>query len=136
MRKLTAALLAFVLTSPAALWAQTAQEAIQSVIAQQLDAFRASDVPQAFTFAAPSIQSMFQSPERFGQMVRDGYPMVWQPGPERYLETEATPGGQSQIVMIPDADGQMHFLRYSLIETDGTWRINGVWVLRSEALGA
>lgn len=136
MRKLTAALLVWLLIGPAAVWAQTAQDAVQSVIARQLDAFRASDVPKAFTFAAPSIQSMFQTPERFGQMVESGYPMVWQPGPERYLETEATPGGQSQIVMIPDGDGQMHFLRYSLIETDGTWRINGVWILRSEGLGA
>lgn len=62
------------------------EAAIRGVIGSQLDAFEADDVDRAFGFASNGIRGMFGTPERFGQMVREGYPMVWRPGEVRYLE--------------------------------------------------
>lgn len=52
---------------------------IQNVIAAQIEAFQQDDFQTAFTFASPKIQMLFGSPENFGKMVQNGYPMVWRP---------------------------------------------------------
>ncbi|NVK60379.1 MAG: DUF4864 domain-containing protein, partial [Rhodobacteraceae bacterium] len=54
-------------------------DAIQGVIRGQMDAFRTGDVDAAFEFASPGIQGLFGTADSFGQMVREGYPMVWHP---------------------------------------------------------
>jgi hypothetical protein len=51
--------------------------AVHSVVAAQLDAFANDDAARAFSYAAPAIQAMFQTPERFVAMVRAGYPVVY-----------------------------------------------------------
>ena len=61
-------------------------DGIRSTITGQMEAFRADDFERAFTFAAPNIKRMFGSPDRFGTMVRNGYPMVWKNTGVRYLE--------------------------------------------------
>ena len=61
-------------------------DGIQSTITGQMEAFRADDFERAFGFAAPNIKRMFGSPDRFGTMVRNGYPMVWKNMGVRYLE--------------------------------------------------
>lgn len=110
--------------------AQPASEDIRGVIASQLDAFRASDLPQAFTFASPTIKELFDNPTRFGLMVQQGYPMVWAPGPEKFLGLQPTPRGLEQTVMIPDADGRLHILRYEMVlSAEGIWQINGVRIV-------
>ncbi len=110
--------------------------AITSVIQSQIDAFLADDFATAFAFASPNIKSIFQTPERFGLMVRQGYPMVWRPADVRYLELEDQNGMLWQKVMITDQAGAIHVLGYQMIEADGGWQINGVQVLRAPEVGA
>ena len=110
--------------------------AITSVIQSQIDASLADDFATAFTFASPNIKSIFQTPERFGLMVRQGYPMVWRPADVRYLELEDQNGMLWQKVMITDQAGAIHVLGYQMIEADGGWQINGVQVLRAPEVGA
>ena len=55
------------------------KEDVQATISAQLEAFLKDDFETAFTFASPSIRSMFQTPQNFGLMVQRGYPMVWRP---------------------------------------------------------
>ena len=64
--------------------AQDAQGAIREVISDQIAAFEADDFATAFGFASPAIREMFGTPDRFGRMVREGYPMVWRPGGVRF----------------------------------------------------
>ena len=40
----------------------------------------------AFDYASPTIRGIFGSPDRFGAMVQQGYPMVYRPSEVRYLE--------------------------------------------------
>ncbi|MFM1862583.1 MAG: DUF4864 domain-containing protein [Gemmobacter sp.] len=126
----------------AALWlalvpmAQAQDAAIQGVIARQIEAFKADDFATAFTFASPAIKGIFGTPERFGQMVRQGYPMVHRPAEVRFLELREVQGRLWQRVMMTDAAGQVHLLEYQMIEAPEGWQINGVQILKGVGVGA
>ena len=109
---------------------------IESTIRSQIDAFLIDDFATAFTFASPNIKSLFGSSERFGQMVRNGYPMVWRPGELRFLELRDIDGALWQKVMIRDQAGEFHMLDYQMIEGPEGWQINGVQILRRPDVGA
>ncbi len=108
-------------------FAQNAE--IEANISAQIQAFKADDFATAFTFASPSIQRLFQNPDNFGAMVRNGYPMVWRPADIRFLELREIAGALWQKVMITDANGRVHILDYQMIPLEGGWKINGVQLL-------
>jgi len=121
------------------LWAGVAmapETEIRGVIERQITAFQADDFAAAFTHASPGIKGMFGSAERFGAMVRQGYPMVHRPDEVRYLGLRTESGRQVQRVMIRDAQGRVHFLDYEMIEAEGGWQINGVRLLPPQGAGA
>ncbi|MBZ4688964.1 MAG: hypothetical protein JG765_215 [Cereibacter sp.] len=117
-----------------------AQEArnpgIEATIRNQFDAFLAEDAARAFTFASPSIKQMFGSADRFGMMVQNAYPMVWQPSDVKMLELREVAGALWQRVMVRDAAGEIHMLDYQMIETAEGWQINGVQLLPQIGVGA
>ena len=132
MRLIAGLLTAAILALPA-----TAQEApIQGTIQSQIDAFRADDFAQAFSFASPTIKGLFGSPENFGMMVKNGYPMVYRPGSVTMLELRDVNGALWQKVMITDEGGRTHVLDYQMIETADGWQINGVQLLPNPGVGA
>ena len=112
------------------LWAGTAfgqaNEAIEDVIGNQLQAFNDRDVTEAFSYASPMIQGIFREPQNFGMMVERGYPMVWDNSDVRFLDLREEQGMILQRVMIKDAEGVIHTLEYAMIETPNGWQINGV----------
>lgn len=61
-------------------------DAIETVIGNQLEAFNARDVSQAWQYASPNIKGLFGDPGRFGMMVEQGYPMVWDNADVRFLD--------------------------------------------------
>ena len=103
-----------------------ANDAARSVISSQIDAFLKDDFVTAFDFASPMIKGIFGTPERFGAMVRNGYPMVWRPADVEFLNSEERGSTVIQTVKITDGNGRLFFLEYELIETDAGWLINGV----------
>ena len=109
---------------------------IEATIGGQIDAFLVDDFAQAFTFASPNIQGMFGSSELFGQMVRQGYPMVWRPGDVQFLELRNVAGNLWQRVLIRDQAGGVHMLDYQMVETVDGWRINGVQILQAPDVSA
>ena len=115
------------------LWAAStglvkANDEARAVISSQIEAFLADDFVTAFGFASPMIQGMFGSPERFGAMVRNGYPMVWRPSDVQFLSSEERGGATIQTVRVTDADGRLFILEYEMIASEDGWRINGVRV--------
>lgn len=116
--------------------AQAQQAEIQSVITSQLDAFKSDDFATAFTFAAPTIRDIFRTPENFGRMVSQGYPMVWRPAGVEYLDLRREGGRVFQDVRITDSDGVSHLLEYSMTEMDGVWKISGVRILEAPGVAA
>lgn len=111
-----------------------AQDAdIEATIGAQIEAFKADDFAQAFTFASPNIQGIFRTPDNFGNMVRNGYPMVWRPAEIRYLELREIAGVLWKKVMITDTKGAVHILDYQMIKLENGWKINGVQMVQQGA---
>jgi hypothetical protein len=109
---------------------------IEETITQQLEAFKIDDFGAAFDYASPTIKNIFRTPENFGAMVRQGYPMVWRPGVVTYLEQREIAGAIWQKVQIVDGAGRVHILDYQMIQTAEGWQINGVQLLRQPDVAA
>jgi len=116
--------------------APSASAGIESTIRGQIDAFLADDFTRAFTYASPLIQGMFGTPENFGAMVSQGYPMVHRPTSVRMLEQREVSGQLYQRIMVTDQSGATHMLDYQMIQTGEGWQINGVQLLPSVGVGA
>ena len=129
---LYALFLAAVLTLPAA-----AQEGpIRSTIESQIQAFQADDFARAFSFASPTIKGMFGTPETFGAMVKQGYPMVYRPAEVQMMELREVAGALWQRVRITDQAGAGWYLDYMMVETAEGWQINAVQILPAPDVGA
>ncbi len=129
---LYAVMLAACLALPAA-----AQEApIQETIRSQIDAFQADDFARAFTFASPTIKGMFGTPENFGAMVKNGYPMVYRPAEVEMGDLREVAGNLWQRVRITDQAGAGWLLDYMMVETAEGWQINAVQILPAPDVGA
>ena len=100
--------------------------AVKAIVGAQLDAFAADDAKRAFSYAAPSIRSMFGTPERFIAMVRAGYPVVYRPAAVTFLLPLQVEGHLFQGVHLTDAAGALWLATYRLErQPDGSLRIAG-----------
>ena len=135
--RLTALLTALLmLVAPLTVRADEPDDSIQAVIADQIAAFQSNDVDRAFTHASPNIQRIFRTPKRFGQMVQQGYPMVWRPARYQWLKIVETGSGPVQVVLFEDQSGRLHEAGYLMQQVDGVWRINGVKLRELAGVGA
>ncbi|SFR38085.1 DUF4864 domain-containing protein [Litoreibacter janthinus] len=108
---------------------------IETTIQGQVDAFLAEDASAAFSFASPNIKRLFGTPERFGLMVRNGYPMVWAPSKVRFLELRRQGQLLFQKVLFVDQNGAPHVLEYNMMQTENGWLIDGVEYLAAPPVG-
>lgn len=99
---------------------------IQSVIKGQLSAFQTDDMEKAFSFASNNVRSVFRTPDYFGQMVRQGYPMVHRPKSFEFQKLHEIEGSFFQQVQIEGFDGVFYVIQYAMVETDQGWKIDGV----------
>ena len=125
----------FGFAAPLAAQTQSDADGIQSTITAQMEAFKADDFAQAFTYAAPNIKGIFGTADRFGMMVRNGYPMVHRPAGIRYLELRELGGRLWQKVQVQDAEGSFHYLDYAMVETPEGWQIAAVQFLPAPDVG-
>ena len=116
--------------------AQDDGAAIRGVISDQIAAFEQDDFAAAFEYASPGIRQMFGTSRPFGQMVREGYPMVWRPGEVRFSDLDLRDGRTVQRVLVTDGAGALTVLEYDMVEGEQGWRIDGVRVLREGEVGA
>lgn len=115
--------------------ARALQTAIESVIADQINSFRMDDFDAAFTHAAPNIVTIFRTPENFGRMVRNGYPMVHRPSAVEFQDLEVIAGDHRQRVQLRDQSGAYFVAEYKMVQVDGRWKIAGVSILRAPGVG-
>ena len=109
---------------------------IQRVITSQLDALGADDLEAAFAHASPMIQGKFGTPETFGRMVREGYPMIWRPTSYQMQSLIEDDRGIVQPVVFQDGAGRLFEAFYEMQEVEGTWRINGVYLRALPGVGS
>jgi Domain of unknown function (DUF4864) len=100
--------------------------AVRAVVEAQLAAFAADDAKRAFSYASPSIREMFGTPDRFMEMVRTGYPVVYRPAAVIFLNPVRLEGQLFEGVQLTDADGSVWLATYRLErQPDKSWRISG-----------
>jgi hypothetical protein len=128
-------LFSVMLAAVLALPAMAQEQPIQSTIQSQIDAFRSDDFSGAFTFASRNIKEMFGTPENFGAMVREGYPMVYRPSDVQMMDLREVAGNLWQRVRITDQGGKPWFLDYMMVETPEGWKINAVQILPAPDIG-
>lgn len=116
-----------------AAWSQESE--IRDVISQQLQAFQKDDFAKAFTFASPVIKGIFGTSQRFGEMVKQGYPMVWRPADVKYGSLVDKDGLMEQTVFFTDHLGRVFQATYHMVETVDGWQINGVHI-KEAGIGA
>ena len=131
-RILLAIVLVFSLSSPSL----SQDRAIEDTISSQIEAFQVDDFERAFNYASPFIQGVFGTHQRFGMMVKNGYPMVWRPAELEFLNQFEDRGFTYQNIRIRDQNGIFHALEYQMISTPDGWRINGVRFIEDPALSA
>ena len=99
----------------------------QGVIDSQIRAFRSRDHDQAFSYAAPNMQKMFGSTERFIGMVKNGYGAIYGAQGWSFGRSRMQAGTLVQEVLITGPQGRQWTAIYMMRqEGDGSWHIHGV----------
>ena len=99
--------------------------AIRAVISEQLDAFAKDDGPRAFSLATAGIQATFGTAEKFMEMVRSQYQVVYRPKSVQFQAPEIVDGEVVQPVRMIDAAGGVWLAIYPMLREGGRWRTNG-----------
>jgi hypothetical protein len=106
-------------------------QAVRKVIEAQLDAFSKDDAERAFSYAAPGIQKMLATPERFMAMVRAEYAVVYRPHAVTFRAPRRVGEDLVQPVRMTDREGHPWLVVYPLErQPDGSWRISGCEIAR------
>ncbi len=99
----------------------------QSVVSDQLMAFKSGDHARAYSHAAPNITNYFTTLESFTGMVKGGYGAIYQSDSFIFGRNTSVNGEIYQEVFITDPQGKQWQAVYTLQrQTDGTWKITGV----------
>jgi len=108
---------------------------IESTIESQLQAFLQDDFATAYSFADETIKQIFPSPEIFGDMVKNGYPMVHRHSSYEFQELREVAGGLYQNVLIQDQSGNYFVAEYGMRATPEGWKIRSVQILPAPDIG-
>lgn len=101
--------------------------ATQSVITDQISAFKAMDHGRAYSHAAPNIKTYFDTVEKFIGMVKGGYGALYAPDAYVYGRNMQLNGEIYQEVIVTDSSGKQWQAVYTLRQqADGSWKITGV----------
>ena len=119
------------LTTARAQLTEPSAQAVRDTVQAQLAAFAADDADLAFSYAAPVIRDMFQTPEKFMAMVQQTYPVVYRPAKVLFLAAKGPDSAVVQPVRMWDLGGNSWLATYRLErQTDGRWLINGCVLAR------
>lgn len=109
------------------------QKESRAVIEAQLEAFQKGDAPKAFSYATPNIQTMFGDADKFMQMVRDGYDVVYRPASVRFVKFQTDGMNALHAVQMIDRQKTLWNVYYVLHKRpDGSWRISSCETEKAE----
>ncbi len=107
----------------------TPQNAVETVISSQLEAFRSGDKIGAYAHAAPIIQQRFGNPDSFMQMVTQGYAPLIAPQATEFDAFTLHGSDVRQLLRLIARDGSAWMAHYTLRQMpDGDWRISGCYL--------
>jgi hypothetical protein len=99
---------------------------IRAVIHRQIDAFKRDDARGAFALASPGVQQTFRTPEKFLDVVKVAYRVVYRPANVSFLDMLVMGEDVVQQVQLTDRAGAVWLAYYAMQrQTDGSWRTAG-----------
>ncbi|MBI2514021.1 MAG: DUF4864 domain-containing protein [Opitutae bacterium] len=108
------------------------RDAVRATVAAQLQALRAGKFDAAYALAASGIRRQFTAPG-FAAMLRRGYPALLE---HRRFEAGLVRGDRERHAQVTftvyDAADTAKDYRYTLVNEDGRWLIEGVVAGRAE----
>jgi hypothetical protein len=114
----------------------TDRRAIHDVIAAQMEAFKKDDGETAFSFASPTIRTMFGTAANFMNMVKSGYHPVYRPKTVSFGEIVNVRGEPVQKVFVLGENGVGLVAAYVMQrQPDSAWKINGVYLFQDDSKG-
>jgi hypothetical protein len=123
----------FLLSAASAQLNETTAQAVKNTVQAQLAAFANDDADLAFSYAAPSILAIFETPQNFMAMVQHAYPVVYRPAKLLFLAAAGTSSAVVLPVRIWDQEGQSWMATYKLeLQADGRWLIVACILVRDQ----
>lgn len=105
------------------------QAAAEKTIGGQISAFRDRDHIKAFSYAAPGIQKMFGTTDRFITMVKSGFGAIYGARNWSFGRSQTVSGSLYQEVLLTGPQGKDWIALYTLSrQSDGSWRISSVQI--------
>jgi hypothetical protein len=105
--------------------------AVRQVIEAQLDAFRKDDGERAFGLVTVGIRDIFGTAQKFMEMVRKSYPVVYRPKSVLFEAPVLVEGQVVQPVRMTDDEGRGWVAIYPMQrQPDGGWKTNGCQLAR------
>ncbi len=109
------------------------QDAMQGIIARQIEAFGKDDGVTAESFAAPGIKAMFPDAKDFLAMVNRSYAPLVRPRSTHFDAAEQAGPHVIQKVTVVDAAGAAWTAIYSFETVDGALQINGCVLAKEDS---
>ena len=110
------------------------EEEIISVVSAQLQAFQDDDFEKAYSYASPTIKTIFPDYKKFRDMVVGQYQAVYRPKSIK-IGSVSTEGGVPFLeVYLVDPDGIFVTAIYSMQQQEnGSWLINGCFLSQAQS---
>jgi hypothetical protein len=105
---------------------KTERTAAQKTIAAQLHAFNAGNWKEAVKFQSDGLKGNFDSPEAFGQMIQQVYPVFVNPKKVAYGQALNVAGHIQFAVSLTGEDDSVARVLYSLVKEKGNYRVEAV----------
>ena len=110
------------------------EDEIISVVSAQLQAFQDDDFEKAYSYASPTIKTIFPDYKKFRDMVVGQYQAVYRPKSIN-IGSVSTEGGVPFLeVYLVDPDGIFVTAIYSMQQQEnGSWLINGCFLSQAQS---
>ncbi|MEZ4316373.1 MAG: DUF4864 domain-containing protein [Myxococcota bacterium] len=110
---------------------------IESMVRDQIEAFRRDDAAAAWKPVAPGLKRQLGTADRFLEMVREGYAPVYRPQRYSFGRMLYFDGGPAQSLDVVGPDGKPYRAIYLLEQQpDGTWATAGCILFAVEPAGS
>ena len=110
------------------------EEQIVSVVSAQLQAFQDDDFEKAYSYASPTIQTIFPDYKKFRDMIVGQYQAVYRPKSINFGSVTTQGGTTFLEVYLVDPDGIFVTAIYTMQQQeDDSWLINGCFLNQAKS---
>ena len=110
------------------------EEQIISVVSSQLQAFQDDDFEKAYSYASPTIQTIFPDYKKFRDMIVGQYQAVYRPKSINFGNVTTQGGTTFLEVYLVDPDGIFVTAVYTMQQQeDDSWLINGCFLNQAKS---